>query len=135
MHGIVLSPEVWTSLLVAFALAPLLPLRCLRFVQDAARRSLLASFIFFLPMLLMTRLYTLTRESDGSSCLAMFSVGLFMLLSVWAAFAGVLSLRRGVECVGTYRFALLWMVPEALVCLWISFLLLRLLLDRILLPV
>ena len=114
------------SLLVAFAFTPLLLLVGLRFVRDATRRSLFASFIFFLPMLLMAGLLMLTTESEIESPGLKDASGLIVVLIViWAVFTGVLSLLRGMACVSTYPLALLWIIPEALVCLMLGIVLLR----------
>jgi hypothetical protein len=124
MQPIVLPENTFHTLLRLFAFAPLLLLVGLFFVRDAARRWLVASFILFLPALLITALWIVT-SGQTEPRLGDIGLGLMICSAIWVVLACASSLAFGGFCVRSHRWALLWMIPEVLLFLGLGFFLFR----------
>lgn len=116
---IVLSPDVFSVLFTCSAFGPLVLLVCLFFPRPAAKRLLMASGIFFLPVALLTTLTWLngwrTDPPTGSGGL------LFVVVGFWVvAVSSLLSLVCGAFCFRRYPWSAVWLVPAAVVLVWVS---------------
>ena len=112
MSPLVLPEKVFDWTLNVFFFGPLLLLFGLPLIQGAARRWRAASFILFLPSVLMIGLWMVTGLQTEPKMADIGVAGLMIFGSMWILFTSVLSLAFGACCVRSQRVVLLWMVPE-----------------------
>jgi hypothetical protein len=114
------SDHIFVILLKTFAFAPLVLLASLFFVRTKTWRFIIASFILFLPALLLTVLWTTTKPSLGD-----FGGGLVIMSAIWILCTSAPSIALGFPCVRSNRWVLLWLVPESLLFLFLGLLVIQ----------
>ncbi|HSI14930.1 MAG TPA: hypothetical protein VK961_22955 [Chthoniobacter sp.] len=120
MYPLILPENVFTNLLMIFAVAPLLLLFLLPRAGTSEWQWMLASFTFFLPVLLVTGLWGITNGQTKPS-LGDIGIGVMICSAMWSACCCIASFLCGLVCVRTQRWALLWMIPEALFGLFLLY--------------
>jgi hypothetical protein len=119
MQTVAIPLTLFSRLFNAFAFAPLLLLIGLFFVRDRTRRWFFASFILLLPAPLLAGLWVATN-GDTEPRFGDVGAGVVIFSVFWGALACALSLSCGMFCARSYRWALLWMIPEVLILLYLG---------------
>ena len=107
-----LSPSAFTSLFAGCVLGPLVLLACLLFKQRANRRWLLASWISFLPTVLLGALIVFGggKIDPPLGGAGMVFIGVGFLVAIVSC---LLSLVCGAFCFRKYPWSVVWLVPAA----------------------